>query len=168
MDKIEQLIKSHVEMEHLKRKVEGNVTECFLKEEGCTSAHKTMNKALLIIWEEGEIMPSTLARFLDLKKSSVTSLIDSLEKEGFVYRKDDPSDRRKVLISPTEKGVQHGNKIYEKMVSVARKCMSDLDDETLDRAIEAQFFLIKIQRQMYEKSVELLKQKCSPDSQSKE
>lgn len=49
MDKIEQLVKLHVEMEHLKRKLEGNMTECFLKDEGCTSAHKTMNKALLLI-----------------------------------------------------------------------------------------------------------------------
>ncbi|MEL4305745.1 hypothetical protein [Methanococcoides sp. LMO-2] len=49
MDKIEKLIKLHLEMEHLKRKIEGNMTECCLEEEGRTSAHKTMNRALLLI-----------------------------------------------------------------------------------------------------------------------
>lgn len=109
-------------------------------------------------------MPSTLARFLELKKSSVTSLIDSLENEGFVCRKDDPSDRRKVLISITEKGVEHTKKIINKMFSVAKKCMSDLDDETLEKAIEAQLILLKLQRHMYDRSVELLDQKCTPEN----
>ncbi|MGM0771799.1 MAG: hypothetical protein ACQESU_09385 [Halobacteriota archaeon] len=49
MDKIEQVVRYHLEMEHLKRKLEGNMTECFLEEEGCTSAHKTMNRALLLV-----------------------------------------------------------------------------------------------------------------------
>lgn len=49
MDKIEQLIKLHVEMDHLRRKVEGNMAEYFLKDEGCISAHKTMNRGLLLI-----------------------------------------------------------------------------------------------------------------------
>ncbi|WP_440952682.1 MarR family winged helix-turn-helix transcriptional regulator [Methanococcoides sp. FTZ1] len=112
-------------------------------------------------------MPSTLARFLELKKSSVTSLIDSLEKEGLVYRKDDPSDRRKVLISVTEKGIEHIQKVYDKIISMAKRCMSDLDDETLERALEAQILLIEVHRHMYKRSVELLEEKCSPETQCK-
>lgn len=165
MDKIEQIVKSHFEMDYLNRKVEGNMTECFLKDEGCTSTHKTMGKALLLISEEGEIMPSTLARYLDLKKSSVTSLIDSLEKEGLVCRKGDPSDRRKVLISVTEKGIGHINQMLSKAFSIAEKCLDDIDDDMLDRAIEAQLTLIGLHRQMYKRSVELLDQKCSPEGQ---
>jgi DNA-binding MarR family transcriptional regulator len=113
-------------------------------------------------------MPSTLAKFLELKKSSVTSLIDSLENKGFVCRKDDPSDRRKVLISVTEKGVEHSRNIINKMLSVAKKCMSDLDDDTLDKAIEAQLTLIEIHRHMYDRSVKLIGQKCSPESQTQQ
>ncbi|MGM0771800.1 MAG: MarR family winged helix-turn-helix transcriptional regulator [Halobacteriota archaeon] len=107
-------------------------------------------------------MPSTLARFLDLKKSSVTSIIDNLEKEGFVCRKNDPFDRRKVLVHVTEKGIEQVGKVFNKMLSVARMCMDDLESENLDRAIEAQMTLIRIHRHMYERSVELLDQKCSP------
>ncbi|RNI11403.1 hypothetical protein EDD83_02825 [Methanohalophilus euhalobius] len=40
---------------------------------------KNRNHAILILGREKEMMPSTLARFLNLKKSSVTSIIDSLE-----------------------------------------------------------------------------------------
>lgn len=111
-------------------------------------------------------MPSTLARFLEIKKSSVTSLIDTLEKEGFVHRKDDPSDRRKVLISVTEKGVEHSKKIFHKIEAIAKKCMVDLDDESLDKALEAQITLIEVYRHMYDRSVEMFCQKCSPEGQS--
>ncbi|AKB84476.1 MarR family winged helix-turn-helix transcriptional regulator [Methanococcoides methylutens] len=170
MDKIEQLIKSHFKMEHLKRKLEGNMAECILKEEeegGCTSTHKTMGKALLLIREEGEIMPSTLARYLDLKKSSVTSLIDTLEKDGLVCRKNDPSDRRKVLVSVTKKGIEHINLMWSKAISIGEKCLVGIDDELLDRAIEAQLTLIELHQQMYERSVKVAEQKCSPESQTK-
>jgi len=43
--------------------------------------------------------------------------------------------------------------------------MGDLDDETLEKAIEAQVILLKLQRHMYDRSVELLAQKCSPEGQ---
>lgn len=49
MDKIEQMIRLHMEMDQLKRKIEGNVSECFLEFDGCTSTNKTMNNALLLI-----------------------------------------------------------------------------------------------------------------------
>ncbi|WP_440952683.1 hypothetical protein [Methanococcoides sp. FTZ1] len=49
MDKIEKIVRSHLEIEHLKRKLEGNMTECCLVDEDCTSANKTMNRALLLI-----------------------------------------------------------------------------------------------------------------------
>ncbi|MEL4305744.1 MarR family winged helix-turn-helix transcriptional regulator [Methanococcoides sp. LMO-2] len=113
-------------------------------------------------------MPSTLARFLDLKKSSVTSLIDNLEKEGFVFRKDDPSDRRKVLISVTEKGIEQIGRVFKKMVSVVKMCMDDVDGEKLDKLLEAEILLIEFHRHMYDRSVELLDEKCSLESKNKQ
>jgi len=45
-----------------------------------------------------------LAEFLSLDPSQIVSLVDELEKSGFVRRETDPSDRRSKVIVATEEG----------------------------------------------------------------
>jgi DNA-binding MarR family transcriptional regulator len=47
------------------------------------------------------LQPGELARQLGLSTSSVTGLIDRLEKAGYVERRPHPSDRRKLALAPT-------------------------------------------------------------------
>ncbi|WP_332881641.1 MarR family winged helix-turn-helix transcriptional regulator [Methanosarcina horonobensis] len=42
-------------------------------------------------------------------------MIDALEKEGLVCRRGDPADRRKILISLTEKGKNYRNWFTEEL-----------------------------------------------------
>ncbi len=46
---------------------------------------------------------SVIAKETNLTPAAVTTLIDRLEKRGFVRRQPDPHDRRKVLVAPAEK-----------------------------------------------------------------
>ena len=64
-------------------------------------------------------------------------------------------------------GIEHSNLMLSKGISMAEKCLADIDDDLLDRAIEAQFTLIELHQQMYERSLKMHDQKCSPESQSK-
>lgn len=50
------------------------------------------------------VMASDLSEKLNITPGAVTHMINSLEKEGCLERVDDKTDRRKVLIKPTEKG----------------------------------------------------------------
>ncbi|MER3446202.1 MAG: MarR family transcriptional regulator [Candidatus Dadabacteria bacterium] len=53
----------------------------------------------------GEPIPLTrLAAQLACVKSNVTQLVDRLEADGLVERRDDPEDRRSVLAAITDKG----------------------------------------------------------------
>ena len=54
-----------------------------------------------------------IARGLYLNKSSVARQIASLEKQGWVVREPDSSDRRKLLVYPTEKAMQMLPKLRE-------------------------------------------------------
>ena len=59
---------------------------------------------------------SELARRVGLTPAATTSMIDRLERKGFVRRTSDPADRRRVLVEMTEQGQQRTWELYEPMV----------------------------------------------------
>jgi len=78
---------------------------------------------------EGEIMPSTIGDYTGMDRSSLTRMIDDLEKKGMVFRKNDPEDRRKVLISLTDKGLEcyyYFNEIVDEIFESVDK--NDVED----------------------------------------
>jgi len=155
VDKTKQMVELHLEIDYLRKKIESNLIGQFVeKDDICLN--KTANKAIHFIKREGEVMPSNLAKYLEIKKSSATSLIDSLEAEGLVYRKDDPSDRRKTLLGLTENGLKRSEYMVDKMCSVASECMSDLSDEDIDEALNAQKVLIKFHKHTYSNALLIL------------
>src|SRR5689334_15693625 len=56
---------------------------------------------LSFLWP-GPQTASAIAREIRLTPAAVTALIDRLEKRGFVRRKADPTDRRKVLVESAD------------------------------------------------------------------
>ncbi len=78
---------------------------------------------------EGEIMPSTIGKYTGMEKSSLTRMVDDLEKKGMVFRKTDPEDRRKVLVSLTEKGLEcynYSNQIIDELLKLVDE--KDIED----------------------------------------
>ena len=59
---------------------------------------------------------SELARRTGLTPAATTSMIDRLERKGFVRRAADPSDRRRVLVEMTEEERRRTWELYEPMV----------------------------------------------------
>ena len=58
---------------------------------------------LFYICHHNEVPQDALKGALFVNKSSVARRLSHLEKEGFVTRRPDPTDRRVLLVSPTEK-----------------------------------------------------------------
>lgn len=59
--------------------------------------------ALEHIGSSGGLGPSELARRLQMTTGAVTALVDRLEASGYVERAAHPSDRRRIVISRTQK-----------------------------------------------------------------
>ncbi|WP_332310039.1 MULTISPECIES: MarR family winged helix-turn-helix transcriptional regulator [Methanosarcina] len=95
------------------------------------SLNKNQNRAIMIIGSTDNIMPTTLGKCLDLQKGSLTSMIDALEREGLVYRKKDPQDRRKNLISLTEKGNAYREWFIGKLEENVSDILRRLDEEDI-------------------------------------
>lgn len=69
-------------------------------------------KVLKLVWLSEAIAMTDIAKHLKIKPASATSLVDRLVQQGWLERKADDNDRRKVYISlvedkKTEWGVRH-------------------------------------------------------------
>lgn len=69
---------------------------------------------------------SKLSCQLACDASNVTGIADRLEAQGFVVRKDDPSDRRLKMIVLTEKGTALRHKIMTELKAVQPEGMANL------------------------------------------
>jgi len=127
--KIKEALKLQCEMFHLFHK---NFARIFHQTgNGPYNLNKNQNRAIMIIGAVDNIMPTTLGKCLDLQKGSLTSMIDALEKEGLVYRKGDPEDRRKTLISLTEEGIAYREWFMEELEKKASEILRRLGEEDI-------------------------------------
>ncbi len=94
-----------------------------LKKTFAAAGIKDVRPAYLVVlwclWQEDERKMIELARCAGLEPSTMTGLLDRMERDGFVLRRPDPKDRRAMLICLTDKG------------SDARETAIRLLDETL-------------------------------------
>jgi DNA-binding MarR family transcriptional regulator len=63
--------------------------------------NRTDMRGLELIGREGPLTPTQLAHRLALTTGGVTTVIDRLERAGYVERRSDPSDRRRVVLETT-------------------------------------------------------------------
>lgn len=74
------------------------------------TAHLDVNRyhyiLSLIYFHDGQLSQKMLAEMLGKDKSAMVSIINLLSAKGFVYRENNPNDRREQLIKVTEKAKQ--------------------------------------------------------------
>ena len=56
------------------------------------------------VFQEGKALPSAIAKAVRLKQATVTVLLNKLEEAGFVLRRRDTVDRRRIWVELTEAG----------------------------------------------------------------
>jgi|WetSurMetagenome_2_1015567.scaffolds.fasta_scaffold658645_1 DNA-binding MarR family transcriptional regulator len=109
---------------------------------------KNQPMVIKIIGMEGEVMPSTIGKYTGMEKSSLTRMVDDLEKKGIVYRKTDPDDRRKVLVSLTEKGLDCYNQLNEITAEMADEILKFVDENDLEEFVQSLETMVRILRKI--------------------
>ncbi|MGI5156783.1 MarR family winged helix-turn-helix transcriptional regulator [Microbispora sp. CA-102843] len=89
-------------------------------------------KCLDLARHEPELTAGRLAEFTGLSTSAVTSVIDRLERGGFVERRRDDLDRRKVLIRSTGRHEAALEEIFARVESEFLAIAADYDDDQLE------------------------------------
>jgi DNA-binding MarR family transcriptional regulator len=67
-----------------------------------------------------------LGHALGVDKTTMTALLDKLERQGLVVRTPDPNDRRARIPVPTEAGRELQAKLYRQLKSVEERMLSPL------------------------------------------
>jgi DNA-binding MarR family transcriptional regulator len=104
-------------------------------------------KILRLLETEGELHMSELVRRLGISLSTLSGHVDRLAQQGLVVRRDDPADRRQVVVAPTAAAFELFERFHELNLAQLRRLLDLLTrDERLDvvrafhhitRAIEA-------------------------------
>jgi DNA-binding MarR family transcriptional regulator len=88
-------------------------------------------RALYLLRDEEEIPVGRLAELFGVGLPAASLLADRLVRTGFVERRGDPADRRRVLLSLSRAGERLVTDLREGSYSVLRRWMAALSDDDL-------------------------------------
>lgn len=88
-------------------------------------------RAMYFLRDEDEISVGRLAELFGIGLPAASLLADRLVRAGYVERRDDPADRRRVLLKLTRVGLRLVTDLREGSHSLLRRWMSALSPEDL-------------------------------------
>lgn len=103
--------------------------------------NRTDMQALDILGRTGPLAPTALARQLGFTTGGVTTVLDRLEKAGYIRRRPDPADRRRQLVETTEATAARDEEVFGDLI---RATSDVLADYTEDRLVVIRDFLDRI------------------------
>jgi DNA-binding MarR family transcriptional regulator len=106
--------------------------------------NRNRNRALFMIEQNQRLIATDIAKFLEMKKGSVTTLVNDLEKRGFVYKEADETDKRKVWIYITDEGSQFIDNMNKSYGEVLMNIFGNIEPEELLKGAECMDTVIKI------------------------
>ena len=101
------------------------------------NVNKTQLRALVFIKNHGSISMKELCAKMHIVKGSLTSMIDDLTKNGYVYREKDLADRRKYMIVITEAGEKLAVDFTSKLSNDLEQKLFKLDEDDREKYQEA-------------------------------
>lgn len=124
------------------RHLSGRVFEKILKESGVDTFNGAQGRILYVLWEHEQLSFSELGKLTALAKTTLTSMIDRMEKNGLVTRIPNTKDRRQIFITVSEKGKKQRevyNRVSEQMNALFYKDFNNQEiaffEDTLKRII---------------------------------
>jgi len=118
------------------------LTKGMAREVGLTGPQLTVVKLLESL---GDLSLSSLSERIRAQNSTVTGIIDRMEREGLVVRERSKNDRRVVLIRLSEKGAELAREIQVEPMEIFRKALLALDREDVEHLLR---ILHKVQRRV--------------------
>jgi DNA-binding MarR family transcriptional regulator len=107
------------------------------------SLNRTDMRALDIVGRVGPLAPTALARQLGFTTGGVTTVLDRLERAGYIRRRPDPADRRRQVIEATEATRARDQVVFGGLMRQTGDLLSTYTDEQL---LVIRDFLIRIRQ----------------------
>jgi DNA-binding MarR family transcriptional regulator len=100
-------------------------------EAGVEHASPAYLGVLMALWQDEGLQVVDLGRRAGLEPSTMTGLLDRMERDGLVERKDDPKDRRAQLIHLTEDGRRIRPAVLNVVDRIIGRVFGDVSDKDL-------------------------------------
>jgi DNA-binding MarR family transcriptional regulator len=114
------------------RQVGGRISERILKKHD-VEINSAQGRIMFALWQNDGISINELAKKTQLKKSTLTSMLDRLERMGYIRRQRSKKDRRKILIKRTEKDRTMEKKYVEVSEEMTRLFYNGFSRSQIDR-----------------------------------
>ncbi len=102
---------------------------------------------LTTLYREKVLSSGNLAKSLDVRNSTITSLVDRLVKLSLVKRRRDERDRRVVLVELTDKG----KKLTEKLLTLRKERLKEIVKELPEEKVKEIYESIKRVKEILKK-----------------
>ena len=93
--------------------------------------NRTDMRALDIAGRVGPLAPTALARQLGFTTGGVTTVLDPLERAGYIRRRPDPADRRRQVVEATEATRARDQEVFGDLIRQTSDLLSTYTDEQL-------------------------------------
>ena len=93
--------------------------------------NRTDMRALDILGRAGPLAPTALARLLGFTTGGVTTVLDRLEKAGYLRRRPEPGDRRRQLVETTEATAARDEEVFGDLIRGTRDLLAGYTDDQL-------------------------------------
>ena len=100
-------------------------------------SHAALNALAVIEGEGGPVLTGEVAARMHITSGSVTSVLDTLERKGFVVRSNDPGDRRRVLVDITPEAQRVLDECLPRIQQTADLLLAHLDDAEQQALLDA-------------------------------
>lgn len=85
------------------KQVGTRIFDRMLSSSGIDEFNGAQGRILYVLWQSDHISISSLSAQTSLANTTLTSMLDRMERSGLIIRKPDPKDRRSSLIALTDK-----------------------------------------------------------------
>ena len=117
----------------------GRVWNKILREHNMADLEGARGRIIFALWGKDGVPIKTLCEKTSLDKSTLTGIIDRLERDGYIKRKPSQTDKRSTLICLTGKEqefAKHVQKVSNKMNKIFYKGFSDEEIIQFDSMLE--------------------------------
>lgn len=114
------------------RQVAGRIFERMLNRYGI-KINSAQGRIMFALWQDDNISINELAKKTQLKKSTLTSMLDRLEGMGYIKRERSNKDRRIILIKRTNKDKNLEKKYVELSQEHTAFFYKDFSESQIDR-----------------------------------
>ena len=84
---------------------------------------------LYCLWNKGEITPKEISQSIFLEMSTVSGVLDRMQKKGLIQRVVDPNDRRSVRVAATPEGMALREGVMEAVAAMNTDVLGEFTPE---------------------------------------